>query len=458
MIINQVLIESGEVTTAHGIPNILRAKNKFLKVFWILFLFLATSCALYLITKTINTYLDFEVVTKTTIEKKRPAEFPTITICNNNFLSTPNDKQIFDEYYENIQNQSLIQKTSFLSAVAYNISQFHNKSFGLKLSELIIECSFGNMPCNYATDFVQVYNFLYGNCFRYNSGKDSSGNQKTIKQIVDLGYYNGLQLKVYTGTPELSFSSARMGLHIFIHNSSFDPYFYEGIDVSTGHVTNIAVNRLFISKKEIPYSECISDHYIENKIPDFFKQADNSNNKYRQENCIQLCIQRLQIDTNGCYSLEYDKLNSKKPCLSENETNQAIDFYFNDILTNLLDSYCIPKCPLECESIKYNYLITQASYPTAFYLNSSGLKVSDIENFKKSHLSLNIYYDSFEYTKIEELVKTDFIDLISGIGGTLGLFIGISLLSIIEIFELIFLLIEALFKRDKVWALKNNKR
>ena len=68
---------------------------------------------------------------------------------------------------------------------------------------------------------------------------------------------------------------------------------------------------------------------------------------------------------------------------------------------------------------------------------------------------MNIYYNSFYYTVIEEFAKVELLDLISGIGGTIGLFIGCSVLSIAEIFELIFLLIEILFKRDKISAFDN---
>ena len=458
MTTNEILIECGQLTTAHGIANILRAKNKLLKVFWILFLLLATLTSIYLIIRMVSSYLDFEVVTKTIMVNEHSVEFPTITICNKNLFSTLNDKKIFDTYHKNIQNQSFNEQSYSLFTLAYRLSQYHNASFGLKLSELIIECSFGNIPCNFTTDFVQVSYLFYGNCFRYNSGKDSSGNQTTIKKMFHVGHFNGLQLKVYTGSPELSFSSASTGLHIMIHNSSDNPYGWEGFQVSTGFETNIAVNRLFISKKESPYSECISESAIESKTHEFLKQTNNSGYKYRRGHCNTVCYQKLQIDKYGCYTLLFDKIDSSKPCLSENEINQSYNYYFNEILPKLHDPHCKPKCPLECDSVNYNYLITQGGYPTAFYMKFRGLNVSDIENFKKSHLSLNIYYDSFEYTKIEELVKTDFIDLISGIGGTLGLFIGISLLSIIEIFELIFLLIEALFKRDKVWALKNNKR
>ena len=54
----------------------------------------------------------------------------------------------------------------------------------------------------------------------------------------------------------------------------------------------------------------------------------------------------------------------------------------------------------------------------------------------------NAFYADLEYTYINQLPKMDFFDLISNIGGNLGLFIGISFLSFAEIIEFI---IEAVY-------------
>jgi hypothetical protein len=59
-------------------------------------------------------------------------------------------------------------------------------------------------------------------------------------------------------------------------------------------------------------------------------------------------------------------------------------------------------------------------------------------NFLKEHLlSVNIYFDALQSTRIEEFKQVEFFDLIANIGGTLGLFIGISLLSFVELVELV---------------------
>ena len=453
MKIKEILKEFGQLTTLHGIPNILRAKYLTLKIIWILFFLIATAAAFYMISSSIINYLNFEVVTRITLVNEQPFDFPTITICNRNLFNTLKDKKSFDENYEKIKNLDSITRQHYFFILAFNLSQIKNESFGLKLNELIIECTNNGIKCDTAKDFVQTYNFISGTCFRYNSGKNSTGHKVEFKRISDISTFNGLRLKIFTGPPEFSFPSDSTGLHIYIHNSTIEPSFLEGFDVPTGLETNIAVNRMFINKKEKPYSNCVSE--IENYIPDFLKQALKDGFVYSQKNCLHLCYQSLLISKIGCYHPGFNKLNSTKPCVSHDDTVKSSNFYFQDYLKNYLDNYCKLICPLECNFIYYNNFISHGNFPTFFYLNMSGFNFTDMETFKKSYLSLNIYYDSFSNTKIEEVAKTELIDLIANIGGTLGLFLGVSVLSIAEIFELVFLLFEiAVIKTDVLPIIK----
>lgn len=51
--------------------------------------------------------------------------------------------------------------------------------------------------------------------------------------------------------------------------------------------------------------------------------------------------------------------------------------------------------------------------------------------------SFSIYYDELKYTKVVQIAKMDIADLFSSFGGNLGLFLGLSICSFMEIFELL---------------------
>ena len=61
----------------------------------------------------------------------------------------------------------------------------------------------------------------------------------------------------------------------------------------------------------------------------------------------------------------------------------------------------------------------------------------DYDEYKSRALALNIYFKTLQYTLITESAKSSIVELFSNIGGTLGLFLGISLLSFVEIIELV---------------------
>jgi len=64
--LNEVKIECVELakgSTAYGIPNLLRSKRLFNKLFWLCFLLLGSAVTSFYIYESVNEYLSFEVVT-----------------------------------------------------------------------------------------------------------------------------------------------------------------------------------------------------------------------------------------------------------------------------------------------------------------------------------------------------------------------------------------------------------
>jgi hypothetical protein len=60
-----------------------------------------------------------------------------------------------------------------------------------------------------------------------------------------------------------------------------------------------------------------------------------------------------------------------------------------------------------------------------------------------------VFYDRLSYTEITEKPSVPFVDLVSNVGGTFGLFIGISLLSFLEVVELIYEML-SIFSNKKI--------
>ena len=141
----------------------------------------------------------------------------------------------------------------------------------------------------------------------------------------------------------------------------------------------------------------------------------------------------------------FNKLDGLVPCLDSVQVYCSNDIYMK-FLTKNGTQFCSKFCPLECESMSFQITTSFTNYPTKQYadkylINNPNIKSkfdNDSLNYdmiKKSTLSLNIYYEQLSYTEINQKAKTEIVDLVSNIGGLMGLFLGISFLSFCEVIE-----------------------
>ena len=120
------------------------------------------------------------------------------------------------------------------------------------------------------------------------------------------------------------------------------------------------------------------------------------------------------------------------------------------------------ECPLECNSYFYEISHSSKKFPTTSYakylmkhheifnqsfdLNRT-LTVEDVsENIAK----IRIYSYDTKYMVVEEMAAISLIELVSDIGGLLGLFMGMSLLSFFELFELVIMIFSELCGKKRI--------
>jgi hypothetical protein len=106
--IKELLVEWCSSSTSHGIPNIVRTENWSVKILWSIFVLLSTAFCAFMVTRAVLDYLKNDVVTKIRVYKEIPAEFPTITICNINPLTSVYVNERWNQNYENWFKQSTL--------------------------------------------------------------------------------------------------------------------------------------------------------------------------------------------------------------------------------------------------------------------------------------------------------------------------------------------------------------
>ena len=132
---------------------------------------------------------------------------------------------------------------------------------------------------------------------------------------------------------------------------------------------------------------------------------------------------------------------SELSCVDENYKLFQSDKYIQD--------KCLPECPLECNISNYLTTYSLSSFPTDMHLNifnsnqallakyNANRTYSSLNELAENLVKINIYYDKLTYTLIDEFETTTMPTLLSNIGGTLGLYLSVSVLSIVELIEVI---------------------
>ena len=447
-----------EDSTSHGIPNIIRTKRTSIRILWTICFLAALGGCSYMVIKSISEYLEYDTVSKIEHITEIPTQFPTFSFCNINPLMTNASEKIVEDLLPLFgYNSSMViidfrvqsyffgsaNLAALLNSSDPSFGDEKRKQLGYNLANSLFLCLYNGEFCR-LDEFEWYFDLSLGNCFRFNTGRDSYGIQAKLKESVKAGPSNGLSLQFYLKPSSNKYSFAfSEGMRVFVHNNSIIPSFSEGVNVEPAKITDIAIQRTFIQKEPYPYSDCID---LNNFDSDYYKFIIGLNRTYRQQDCFDLCLQKKIIENCSCYDMNYPKIINSTPCKFENmECTQDVYKFFKN---NKIDKGCLEQCPLECESIKYDLLLSNNAVLSRqgyelfkssidYFIHTNGEYNLTYEEMKQRYLFLNIYYSELSYIKISESPKTSIIDLLSNLGGTMGLFVGISFLSFIEIVEII---------------------
>jgi hypothetical protein len=458
--LNNIFLEWSQSVTYHCFPKIFKEKTRFcMRFIWALIFLIFSSLTCYILVNNIISYYKYSVVSTIQIVNEDSSVFPAVTICNSNPFVTKNaenltkylakeslgfelEKTTFDEF-----NKIFIPKLGFYMNTYVNNPEYsdaNRKRLGVDFATIINSCYFDSNPCNLAADFQWFFHSSYGNCIQFNS------NSLDLKTSITPGKTYGLQLRIGPLKSEnkypITFST---GLKVLINNQSFTPNVDDNfISVEPGKETDIAVDRTFTSNIPKPYSGCTD--LTQGYNSELYNFIINSNKSYRQIDCIGLCLQKFIQNKCNCFYTVLPKMYATLPCLN---VTQMYCFVKYVSAFNIFS--CELECPLECDSVTYNLQLSSLTYPSLEYYNlfvndttakeyvsnKFEIDITSYALFREYFYSINIFYSSLKYTYISESPETTVYGLLSGLGGSLGMFLGFSVFSLLEVFEILFELI-----------------
>lgn len=285
------------------------------------------------------------------------------------------------------------------------------------------------MKINWQNHIETYDDYAFGRCFRFNSGKNITKHTIPIKNSKRSGWSSGFSIQFDSFTP-YNYGT----IYIYIHNHTMIPstIYNKGIALYAGSDNHFVIKRVLNKKLPWPHSECLKDvnDFKFNRTIINFIQSKNW--IYTNKECLRLCMNLMFNQTNECnfYLNELDEDFWYKYYDFQKDDRLKKCFLTNWTQISGLDSCSNKFCPLECDSISYETVLTSLSFP-----------VGSPHLFKR-FFAINVYYEDLSYTLIDQLPRTYIIDLISKIGGIFGVFLGFSFATFVEMFEF---LVEILF-------------
>ncbi|CAG0897374.1 unnamed protein product [Darwinula stevensoni] len=245
------------------------------------------------------------------------------------------------------------------------------QKYGISARNLIASCSFDNRDCSYK-DFHEWRSDDYGNCFTFNS--------PFLEKYVEDSKGNYVKQDVLPR---------------------------EGFNIAPGILTTASIKREDVLRVGSPYGEC-NDWEWEHL------------GNYSQSACFKLCAEgwyRQMCDCKRSVNPLFDKLNDKSQCNVLNVSQCA-------------DPFVSPSSGSEVAIPNVKFLRALSFYKRFQFGKDACNRPSDDKNTAYLH----VYFEDNSYKLIQESPAYTWVTLVSNLGGSIGLFVGLSLITALELF------------------------
>ncbi|XP_035681370.1 acid-sensing ion channel 5-like isoform X3 [Branchiostoma floridae] len=438
--------EFANYTTCHGASRIANAKNRPHMALWTLIFLAAFGLCTWQIVDRFQNYFAYRTGTEINVQLESELDFPAVTICNFNRIRASGVTQrdltyLWTAMYAPVMMGNPEAVQAYVNSVdwdAFNVSTELLEDFpgyvrrnGFVLNEdTLAQCTWRGVECT-AQNFTHVFT-EYGNCWTFNSDKNSP-----LKQTSP-GAGNGLKLimDVQTGeyTEDPLSGNLEYGLIFQVHDQHEPPRpELVGTAVAPGTHTYASTFQTHVKNQPTPWGQC-----DQNKGRNHLKYYD----KYTLPGCLLECRAELVASVCKCTPMYYP--GDMDYCTPLNLTACGIPTLATFLKENNEFDAC--GCTVPCEYTSYSSQVSYAGYPS----DRAARFYETTFNYSSGYMSknvvlLDVYYHELRSTTYEQFKAVDESGLISDVGGQVGFFIGVSVITLFEFLEYLIMKFSAFF-------------
>ncbi|CAD5216338.1 unnamed protein product [Bursaphelenchus okinawaensis] len=447
-----------EWTSMLALPQVVYFRS-FCSLFWGLVFLAAVAIFIWQLVVIIDNYSSFQYsVIRTLIFSN--FSFPAVTACDmnpykrdlayqneeiKNLMETfdylvaklyNNDSLVYNSTYEQIADEySLSNYTSSMTLLAQmstiltmTANTFNLTAASAQYDDFIQGCSFNLQDCQ-SGDWTVFYSENMGTCYTFNLAGD--------KNVSRVGPIYGLRLILKSNVSQYLPVTSMEGFKVYAHHQQEYPFpdIY-GVDVMVGGSANLGVTFTQVARLSEPYSPCVH----EDEKPDFYNYPLN----YSTEGCMRSVYQADVVINCGCYDPTYLRPTNNTFSGSNDtliDTNQVVVCTTGDyscILTQREKNYNA-NCTQPCYESTYSVDVSSSKWPSGSSTAIGTCENGDYGNqtcvdmYAENGAFVQVYFEAQSYESVEEVLDYSFSSFLSDFGGTLGLWIGGSILVIIEV-------------------------
>ncbi|XP_039266891.2 acid-sensing ion channel 1C-like [Styela clava] len=438
------LKEFSERTTCHGIAQIFSRKNRVHRYIWILLVIAVVATLSSQLVTRVMQYAMFKTTTVISEKHVSNLQFPSVTVCNFNSLfsvtedyeyqaatlllkakigyipiTTSGDGFDGDDYNDNDYNSNYYNGEDYYTDGFKFFGNYNNSVLdymnikGWQLDDKTLKwCTYGPRNCTIANFTSRLTNM--GKCWTFQT------SIPTWKPGSRSGLSIGLDIQEDQYFLSYEKSSHVIGIRVQVHPQYEEPQVKElGLAVSGGKRAFISAHQSEINLMKKPWGECRPE-------------SENLNyfDTYSVSNCFNECWRKR---TGSCGCGMYDVGMDKKIVCDPQETTECIAK-----AAILQRKLTVEKCNCQpaCKTTDYMTTISYADLQTSDWVDLTN-EEGFTEYILKNIVGVNVFFDRMSITKQDESEATTFTAFLSDLGGQLGFWMGISVLTVFEFLQLL---------------------
>ncbi|XP_032229849.2 acid-sensing ion channel 2 [Nematostella vectensis] len=482
-------------TTCHGIGQINGPQSPLWRVFWMVTFVAGLGMVVHQGVTLFGTFLDRPTSTTIDMTYAPAMDFPAVTICNLNAIrkdhlsqfpdadvllkgfseaSTPSvtvflgkDVESFiKQHSEAGPNVTLDPELAFKDVMVEIFAQSELKKLrmaGHGFEELVLGCTWNNIKCNKG-DFLKYWrpfwNFRYGNCYTFNQGMSENGVAIKPLTLSNTGPNYGLTLDLFINQEQyIAPYTQEAGVRILLSDQNQIPFpDSDGFTVSPSSSSAVGIKKIFITRID-PFNNgsCykVTKGLEEGSI---YKSVFSHDMGYSVQGCMNSCLANKQRELCNCTEGRFDMMTGL--ICQEIEAWQCLNRV--NMMYQEGGLKCLEKCPQPCTQNVFSRSMSHAHWAEEYKKalskfipnNGNGSSVDPNELISHNILRVKIYFEELNMETITYKRNYPVESFLGDVGGQLGLWIGVSVITCAEFAKLLIDLVLCVAKKmnrsDKV--------